>query len=211
MTDQSPKTPEHQAIYDRVRRMILFGDVLPGQPLTILGLKSTLNAGMTPIREAIRRLTAEGALETLGNRRICVPDMDQSKLNEIYFARLAIEPHLANLAAEHVDSETLNELEKLDAQVDQAILSGDVGGYLEHNYRFHFCLYDAARAPVLRKIASSLWLQLGPSLRVVSGRYGTRNMRDNHKDAIAALKSGDGPAAAAAIHADISQGFDLMQ
>lgn len=211
MNEQSSKTPEHQAIYDRLRKMILFGDVLPGQPLTILGLKTELGAGMTPVREAIRRLTAEGALDALGNRRICVPVITPDKLSEIYFARLAIEPKLAELAAQKMTPETLVQLKSLDSQVDNAISGGDVNGYLESNYRFHFCLYDAANAPILRKIATSLWLQLGPSLRVISGRYGTQNLPDEHKDALSGLAAGNPEQVRDAIRADIQQGLDLMR
>ena len=99
MTASDPKLPEHEAIYKKIRNMILFGTVLPGQPVTILGLKEAVGAGVTPVREAIRRLTAEGALEALGNRRICVPELSAKRIDEIYFARFAIEPKMAELAA----------------------------------------------------------------------------------------------------------------
>ena len=54
----------------RVRDLVLFGDLVPGQPVTIDGLREILGSGITPVREAIRRLSAEGALETGGNRRV---------------------------------------------------------------------------------------------------------------------------------------------
>ena len=64
------KRPEHQAIYHQIRDLILFGILVPGQAVTIQGLVDLIGAGMTPVREAIRRLTAEGALEIGGNRRV---------------------------------------------------------------------------------------------------------------------------------------------
>ncbi len=79
--------------------------------------------------------------------------------------------------------------------------------YLEYNYRFHFQLYDQAGAPVLHKIATSLWLQIGPSLRIVCGRFGTANLPDKHSEALAALKAGQPKAAARAIADDIRQGM----
>jgi DNA-binding GntR family transcriptional regulator len=54
---------------------------------------------MTPVREAIRRLTAEGALLPQGNRRVAVPELSAEMLEQVAFARLAIEPKLAELAA----------------------------------------------------------------------------------------------------------------
>ena len=53
---ESPaKVPAHQHVYERVRKLIMFGDLAPGQAVTIQGLAETLDAGMTPVREAIRR------------------------------------------------------------------------------------------------------------------------------------------------------------
>ena len=68
---ETGKMPAHQAVYEKLRVMILFGDLAPGQPVTIQGLTDQLNVGMTPVREALRRLIAEGALTHQGNRRKC--------------------------------------------------------------------------------------------------------------------------------------------
>lgn len=211
LTATDPKLPEHEAIYKKIRNMILFGAVLPGQPVTILGLKDAVGAGVTPVREAIRRLTAEGALETLGNRRICVPKVSPERVDEIYFARFAIEPKMVELASERITDRNISELAAIDDVVNTAIAAGDVEGYLESNFRFHFRLYDFAETPILRKIAISLWLQVGPSLRVVSGRYGTSTLPDKHSEALAALRKREPVAAARAIEEDIRQGLDLTR
>ncbi|WP_212524296.1 GntR family transcriptional regulator [Actibacterium sp. MT2.3-13A] len=211
MTATDAKRPEHEAIYQRIRDMILFGEVAPGQGVTILGLTEKLGAGMTPVREAIRRLTAEGALEAQGNRRVIVPVMTLEKLDQIEFARLSIEPRLAEIAAQKQGPGLVSDLRALDAQVDAAIEVGSVEQYLEQNYRFHFRLYAEARASILQKIALSLWLQAGPSLRIVCGRYGTSNLPDKHDEAMAALAAGDAAGAAQAISEDIRQGLDQVR
>ena len=211
MTSQDTKRPEHQSIYLQVKENILFGEFVPGQPVTIHGLSETLNAGVTPIREAIRRLSAEGALDALANRRVAVPDMTPDRLSQIHLVRQAVEPELAELAAEKMDAATIQALVTIDAGIDQCIANGDVRGYLEGNYRFHFKLYEAADADVLYRIADSLWLQLGPSLRVVCGRIGTVNVVDNHQAAIDGLRRGDAKDVRAAMEADIAQGLDFIK
>ncbi|SNT18974.1 GntR family transcriptional regulator [Tropicimonas sediminicola] len=211
MTTQEAKTPEHEAIYMRLRQMILFGEVAPGEPLTILGLRERIGAGMTPVREAIRRLTAEGALAALGNRRINVPEMTLNHLEQIAFARRSIEPELARRAAERANPEMIQELREIDRRLDQAIGSGDVRGYLEQNYRFHFRLYEQADADVLLTLASGLWMRVGPSLRIVCGRYGTSNLPDQHDAAIDALVAGDAHKVCAAMEQDILQGLDQIR
>jgi len=210
VTASDPKLPEHEAIYKKIRNMILFGEVRPGQGVTILGLKDAVGAGVTPVREAIRRLTAEGALEALGNRRVCVPEISAQRVDEIYFARFAIEPKMAEIAAGKITDEEVAHLDMLDARIDDALDRGDVEAYLEGNFRFHFALYDIAQTPILRKIATSLWLQFGPSHRVVSGRYGTSNLPDKHSEALEALRQRDPEATAVAIREDIEQGLQLM-
>lgn len=166
---------------------------------------------MTPVREAIRRLTAEGALEAGGNRRVRIPEITREKLEEISFVRLAIEPRLTELAAARMTDACLVELHAHDSRVDDAIRTGDIERYLEFNYRFHFRLYDQAEARILSKIVSSLWLQVGPSLRIVCGRYGTANLPDKHSEALAALREGDAARAADAIADDIRQGLGQVR
>lgn len=211
MTANGAKLPDHEAIYRRIRDMILFGDVAPGEAVTILGLTGAIGAGMTPVRESIRRLTAEGALQAMGNRRVCVPELSPGKLEEIRFAREAIEPELARRAALKMPPASLLDLRDLDERLDAAIERGNVGGYLEYNYRFHFRLYEAAEAPALKRIAQSLWLQIGPALRIVCGLHGTSNLPDKHREAQAALRDGDAAAAADAIRDDIAQGMDMVR
>ncbi len=209
--DSHRKVPSHEVTYCRLRDMILFGQLAPGQPVTIQGLTAMLGAGMTPVREAIRKLTAEGALELQGNRRVSVPQLATSQLDEIAFARLTIEPRLALMAAERLGAKEIAELAKIDADIDQAIVTGDVQRYLLNNYRFHVTLYERAGAPILLSIAHSLWLRFGPSLRVVCGRYGTSNLPDRHSEALAAMRAGDAAALAEAVKEDIAQGIEQVR
>lgn len=205
------KKPTHETIYLRVKEMILFGEVVPGQPVTIHGLADSIGTGVTPAREAIRRLTAEGALVTRENRRIEVPAMTAHRLEQIELVRMTVEPALAEAASDYVKRSDINELEMFDQSVDRAIQDGDIHGYLQANYHFHFHLYGLANAHILRRIAETLWLRIGPSLRVVCGRYGTANLTDHHRVAIQALQEGDAAATRAAITEDIRQGMEFVR
>jgi DNA-binding GntR family transcriptional regulator len=210
--DESPrKVPSHEVTYCRLRDMILFGQLTPGQPVTIQGLTATLEAGMTPVREAIRKLTAEGALDLQGNRRVCVPQLTASQLDELAFARLTIEPKLAFMAARNLTAGDVSRLTRIDADINEAIATGDVHRYLMNNFRFHFTLYEHAGAPILLSLAQMLWLRFGPSLRVVCGRYGTSNLPDRHDEALAAMRAGDAEAVATAIREDIEQGISQVK
>ena len=126
--------PAHEVVYHQLRELILFGDLIPGQAVTIQGLTVELNAGMTPVREALRRLISEGALVFQGNRRVTVPTLSKDNINELIFARQAIEPQLIILATQKATPEDIDRLEVIDAELDQAIESGDIHRYLKKNY-----------------------------------------------------------------------------
>ncbi len=203
--------PTHELVYRQIRELILFGELSPGQSVTIHGLANELDAGVTPVREAIRRLTAEGALEFQGNRRICLPILTPELLDELSFARNSIEPKLAYIAANRMHSADIDNLQAIDAMLNTAISMGDVRGYLRHNCRFHETLYAHSNAQILLAISNTLWLRVGPSLRVVCGRFGTANLPDMHNEALAALRSRDAKAVAAAIAQDLQQGHDSIR
>ena len=205
------KVPSHEVTYCRLRDMILFGQLAPGQAVTIQGLAAMLDAGMTPVREAIRRLTAEGALALQGNRRVLVPVLTRSQIDELAFARMTIEPKIASMAAARLSASDIAALARIDDEIDAAIAAGDVNAYLRGNFRFHFALYERADAPILVAMTHTLWLRFGPSLRVVCGRFGTLNLPDRHDEALAAMRAGDADALARAVEDDIAQGVEQIR
>ena len=204
------RMPEHETTYRRLRDRVLFGVMAPGQKVTIQGITRALEAGMTPVREAIRRLTAEGALELHENRRVSVPRLTVSQLDEIAFARLTLEPKLAQMALARMRPADIEALARIDAEIDAAIEVTDVPGYLAGNYRFHFAIYELAQAPILLSLTQSLWLRSGPSLRVVIESGGSIGP-DRHREALAAMRAGDANALSRAIEADIVQGMDRVR
>lgn len=210
MQSSPTKLPAHEQVYRKLRDMVLFGDLAPGQSVTIQGLVDQFEVSMTPVREAIRRLTAEGALELQDNRRICVPTIGPRRFRELSFARLFIEPKLAEMATPRIDSKGLAQLSAIDADLNLAITSGDVKGYMRHNHRFHFTLYGFADSPILLPMAETLWLRFGPLYRIISGRYGTRNLVDQHAKALQHLAEPAPEAVAKSIQQDIEQGLQIV-
>lgn len=203
--------PAHEQVYRDLRDFILFGVVKPGEALTIQGLVERLGVGMTPVREALRRLTAEGALLSLGNRRIMVPELDLPAVQELIDARLALEPMLAKRAAQRVTPADIEFLRAIDDRLDQAIERGDVPLYLRENHAFHEALNGLAEAPILTAMVEGLWLRFGPSLRIVCGQFGTKNLPDRHKELLAALSLGHTDGAVKAMQDDVVQGMELIR
>ncbi|WP_247744365.1 GntR family transcriptional regulator [Ruegeria sp. R14_0] len=204
------KKPAHEQVYQTLRSQIMYGELVPGQPVTIQGLTDSLGVGMTPVREAIRRLISDGALVFQGNRRVSVPLLSNADVEQMIFARISIESELSRRATATVTTDDIDRLEQLDQRLDQTIADGDVSGYLRLNHQFHQTLYAHANAPILNDLAERLWLRFGPSLRVVCGRFGTHSLPDRHKDILSALRARDADKVAKATAQDIEQGMELM-
>lgn len=203
--------PAHQVIYGQLRELVLFGEIAPGDAVTIQGLCTRLGAGMTPVREAIRRLISEGALQFQGNRRVTVPQLTAANVTEIIFARQWLESHLALRATERATAEDLTSLARIDAALDAAIEKGELHAYLRQNYRFHERIYQIADAPILAEMAERLWLRFGPSLRVMIGRVGTQNQPDKHRALMDCMRTGDAEGAARAMREDMLQGMEHIR
>jgi DNA-binding GntR family transcriptional regulator len=207
----SQKIPVHEQVYRRLREKILYGELAPGQAVTIYGLVDELDVGMTPVREAIRRLTAEGALVFQGNRRVCLPEISQRDFEDLIFVRRAIEPKLASLAASKGDSAMITAMRTADDKVNLAIAQGNVRDYMKYNHRFHFTLYAQAESDLLYSLVSTLWLRYGPLYRVISGKWGTAQLEDCHDETLAALVAGDVDAVGETVLRDIEQGFGIVR
>ena len=111
--DDEEKRPAHEQVYRTLKSQILFGDLVPGQPVTIQGLTDSLGVGMTPVREAIRRLISDGALIFQGNRRVSVPLLSANDIEQMIFARISIETELSRRTTTNISSAEIDHLEKL--------------------------------------------------------------------------------------------------
>ncbi|MFK5998388.1 MAG: GntR family transcriptional regulator [Rhodobacterales bacterium] len=207
----SQKIPVHEQVYRRLREKILYGELAPGQAVTIYGLVDELDVGMTPVREAIRRLTAEGALIFQGNRRVCLPEISQQDFEDLIFVRRVIEPKLASLAASKATNAMIEAMRRADDKVNLAIAQGNVRDYMMYNHRFHFTLYAQAESELLYSMVSTLWLRYGPLYRVISGKWGTAQLEDCHDETLAALVAGDTDMVGESILKDIEQGFGIVR
>lgn len=164
-----------------------------------------------PVRDALSRLAAEGAVEIRSKRKIMVPMMTAERLEEVMHCRLLLEPEAAALALPAIDAKLVRALRAADAAIDAALESGDVNAYMENNYAFHFLIYRARGEGVLTRMIETLWMRFGPLMRVVYGRVGTARLVDQHQQALDAIARGDVEGLRTAIAADIADGQGLIE
>ena len=201
----------HEAVYRALRVMIMHGELEPGQSLTIRGLASNFGVSMTPARDAVRRLSAEGALSISSTGRVGTPELSNERIEELASIRALLEPELASRALPRAHLNLLERLSNINSSIDQAIVKDDAVDYIRRNLEFHRTLYLRAQAPAMLALVETVWLQLGPTMRSLYSQLQRREASHNHRLAIAALKVGDEPSLKLAIRADVTQGFECLQ
>ena len=200
----------HEAVYRALRVMIMHGELEPGQSLTIRGLASNFGVSMTPARDAVRRLSAEGALSISSAGRVGTPELSNERIEELASIRALLEPELASRALPRAHLNLLERLSNINSSIDQAIVKDDAVDYIRRNLEFHRTLYLRAQAPAMLALVETVWLQLGPTMRSLYSQLQRREASHNHRLAIAALKVGDEPSLKLAIRADVTQGLRML-
>jgi DNA-binding GntR family transcriptional regulator len=219
MVDPSPlglarieRETVQERVYAVLRDRLMRGGFEPGQKLKIAELASALGTSAMPVREALNRLTAERAIESMPNRSMRVPSLSKESLRDLMEARFAIEGLAVSRAASNMDTATLHSLRQLIAAQSETDAEHISEASAEQNRAFHFAIYRRSGSVVLLPIIESLWLQFGPYLRVASERFDGREGRGTnfHVAIVDALARGEGNAARKALESDIGRAFDLV-
>jgi DNA-binding GntR family transcriptional regulator len=204
-----------QRVYSELRDFLMVGGVQPGEKVTLRQLTGAFGTSLMPVREAVQRLAAEGALEVLPNRAIRVPVMTRARVNEILRIRLMLEGLAVEEAARRIGPDAIAQLEALNAAMNAEMQTRDESERLfRANKEFHFTIYRAAAMPVLLGIIENLWLQIGPFLHFSLGVRGRDQMvkyaPDCHHRLIRAMIERDGAAGRAALAGDLTGAVELM-
>ena len=194
-----------ERLYQRLREDLLAGRFQPGERLKIRDLANQWGTSPMPVRAALQRLVAEGALEGEAQRSLRVPLMTRERFLQILQVRLSLEGLAAESASGRLDEQALEGLEGCLRRMEDALRRREVQAYLEANSEFHLTLYRACGNPVLLRLIETLWLQVGPFFnRLFTEADLSLRLNDFHEDALEALRRGDGPAARAAIEQDLA-------
>ena len=201
----------HDRIYRALRARIMHGEMQPGEALTLRGIGREFGVSMTPVREALRRLTAEGALSLSASGRVSTPELTNERIEELASIRALLEPELSSRALPRAHPALIDRLSDINGTVGQAIARQDAPGYIRANLDFHRTLYLRAQAPAMLALTETVWLQLGPTMRALYGRLKRADPPQHHKRILAALKAGDEPGLRLAVRADVTQGLRLLK
>lgn len=206
-----PTTAAHERVYRALRTRIMHGEIAPGTALTLRGIGEAYDVSMTPAREAVRRLVAEGALFLSSSGRVSTPALSNDRIEELATLRALLEPELASRALPRAHFALIERLEAINQGVSQMIARHDATGYIRMNLEFHRTLYLRAQAPAMLAMTETVWLQLGPTMRALYGRLNRTEPPYHHKLILSALKAGDEPGLRLAVRTDATKGLRMLK
>lgn len=196
--------------FRRIADLLISGQAAPGERLSLRDLAAALDVSITPVREAVSRLVATGALEVARNRAVAVPLMSLARFRDLTRVRVEIEGYAAAEAARNRNAEGLARIFACEAafRAEATAPGPDRALPVRLNQEVHFAIYDAAGSPTLREIVQGLWLRAGPvislDLRENPERLKTGGAVRFHAAALAAIKARDADAARRAVAEDIA-------
>ena len=202
--------PVHEQVYRHLRGRIMHGGFGPGTSFTVRGLAADFGVSMTPAREAIRRLVAEGALSISSSGRVSTPELGNDRIEELASIRALLEPELAARALPRAHDALIRRLYAINSGVNEMIVKADAEGYVRTNLEFHRTLYLRAQAPAMLALLETVWLQAGPTMRTLYSRLHRDEQPNSHGPIIAALKAGDEPGLRVAIRTDVTRGLRTL-
>ncbi|MFF0458588.1 GntR family transcriptional regulator [Nocardia africana] len=193
-------------IVDELRRQILTGELARGERMPQDELARRFGASITPVREAMRLLEAEGLVTAEPHRGVRVAAVDLERIKGIYVVRRLAESYAMRRASSRISRRDLALARELQEQMADAAKAADRTAFRELNRRFHFLFYDRCGIPALRDQIHGMWQAFPWDLMLDSEKRMTASNKE-HMEIIDALDAGDADMAAAATERHIRHGF----
>jgi DNA-binding GntR family transcriptional regulator len=162
----------HDEVTARLREMLIEGHIVPGAKLNERDLCERLHVSRTPLREAIKRMAAEGLVDLLPNRGAVAVKLSETDIVDAFEVLAELEGMSGRLAAQRATDDELAEIRALHYEMLACFARRDLPGYYRRNAQIHAALNQAARNPVLEK-----------TYREINARVQSMRFRTNQKEA----------------------------
>ncbi|RFB83195.1 GntR family transcriptional regulator [Rhizobium leguminosarum bv. trifolii] len=184
-----------------IRDSIADGSLDEGEPIRQDDVARLFNVSKIPVREALKRLEAEGLVEFHRNKGAIVTSVSEPEIAQIFEVRAILESNAIKLSIPHMTERTF---ETALAYCDAFAEETDVARWSELNWRFHSCLYEDARRPFLVNTIRSVNDRLERYLRVqLTLSHGKQTADREHRQILDACRGRDEERAAGLLYAHI--------
>ena len=180
-------------VFDKIRSDILKGRYQKGDELVECTIGKEMGVSRTPVREAIRQLELEGLVQLIPNKGAFVTGISASDVRDIYLIRSRLEGLAARMAAEHISSEQLAEMEETIVLSDYHVKKEHFEPVCEMDGKFHKLLYAASGSRILEHTLTDFH-QYVQRVRMASitNRIRMHKSNSEHEKILEAIRNKDG-------------------
>lgn len=142
-----PRTSLASAVADKLRAMIIHGDVQEGEQLRQDAIAADFQVSRIPVREALRQLEAEGLIKIVAHRGAVVSALSADEIEELFDIRALLECEVLKASIPHLNEADFKEAESILDTYEKALWMKEVGTWGRLNWQFHSVLYSRANRP----------------------------------------------------------------
>lgn len=152
-----------QQVENRLKCALILGFLAPGQKMVTKDIAQSLNMSITPVREALVRLSSYGALDVSPSHAFLVPDIRPDRLIELMGIRKLLELPAITRSLNGMSDDALNSLVELTRDLEAAHLSGDIKTAVQLHWALRLRMFMLSDSPELMALITQLWVSVGPS------------------------------------------------
>ncbi|WP_448679186.1 GntR family transcriptional regulator [Pseudomonas nicosulfuronedens] len=183
-----------ETIAKHLREAIISGQMAENEPIRQDDIAQIFNVSKIPVREALKRLEAEGLVEFQRNKGALVTKISEPELAQMFEVRVVLEVQALRLAIPNMSAQTFARAESICAEF---VGEDDIGRWAELNWQLHACLYEPAQRPYLVGLIRSIHDKVERYLRLqMSMSDGKERADHEHHDILDACRAGDADRAA---------------
>jgi len=170
-------------------------------------IAQSLGVSQMPVREALKRLEGDGAIEGSAKSSFIVPTLSAAQYRELVAIRVELEGLVCRHAAARISEPTLRRVKSIYANLLAARTWPDV---LRHNFELHFLVYASAEMPYALSMIESLWLRVGPALNEIGVVGNVSTSAGRYPELLAALEAREGDRAERVLASDILDNAEVL-
>jgi DNA-binding GntR family transcriptional regulator len=199
------RTTSQEAVADNLRRSIIEGRLAPGDKMNYAELAGSMGVSMTPVREAMKVLNAQGLVTIRSYRTACVSTLTVEEIQQIYELRKILEGIAARQAVQRISPQQVSQLRQIVSDIDEVIrrliaskedsdtVASNLLKLLDLHDKFHLLINEMSGNNYLCRIIDFLRGHLGPyfaSIAIsISGRL--ELAQAEHYGILKAFEKGD--------------------
>ena len=205
---RAPAQLAQERAYEYIKESITAVRFRPGQRLRTEEIAQAVSASRTPVREALSRLGQEGLVEREGGWGYVVKHMSVKDVLDLFNVREALELEAAREVVAHLDEDVIAHLGAMNARAETYFRAGQHEKFLRQNRQFHDAIAGATRNRLLHQMLGTIHdrvRQVG-TLTVALHKPRLKELLEENRRILAALRKKDGPALERAVRSHIRRG-----